>query len=154
MARTQPVTARALETLIRLSTAHARARLSKVISADDAQSAIELVQFAYFKRVLEKARKRRKNGEEDGEDEEEEGGTEDEAADDDTEEVTKPGQHPLLIAISLLLFFFHVDLDVLKGKYTLGNALSYRILKINVGKMDSSLHFSHALRICILIGTL
>ena len=116
MARTQPVTARALETLIRLSTAHARARLSKVISADDAQSAIELVQFAYFKRVLEKARKKRKNGEEDGEDEEEEGGTEDEAADDDTEEVTNLrlnlGSTPLLIAISLLLFFFHVDLDV------------------------------------------
>lgn len=116
MARTQPVTARALETLIRLSTAHARARLSKVISADDAQSAIELVQFAYFKRVLEKARKRRKNGEEDGEDEEEEGGTEDEAADDDTEEVTKLrlnlGRTRLLIAISLFLFFFCVDLDV------------------------------------------
>lgn len=80
VARTQPVTARALETLIRLSTAHARARLSKTIDADDAQSAIELVQFAYFKRVLEKPRKRKKNDEEGDE------GTEDEV---DTEDVTK-----------------------------------------------------------------
>ena len=79
MARTQPVTARALETLIRLSTAHARARLSKVIDADDAQAAIELVQFAYFKRVLEKPRKRRKKeGDDDTEDEAE--NTEDEVS--------------------------------------------------------------------------
>lgn len=69
VARTQPVTARALETLIRLSTAHARARLSKVISADDAHSAIELVQFAYFKRVLEKQRKKKKTDDGEGEDE-------------------------------------------------------------------------------------
>jgi DNA replication licensing factor MCM3 len=70
VARTQPVTARALETLIRLSTAHARARLSKVIDADDAHSAIELVQFAYFKRVLEKQRKKKKNDDDDGEEDE------------------------------------------------------------------------------------
>jgi DNA replication licensing factor MCM3 len=71
VARTQPVTARALETLIRLSTAHARARLSKVIDADDAHSAIELVQFAYFNRVLEKQRKKKKSDNDDGEEEDE-----------------------------------------------------------------------------------
>ncbi|OCT54291.1 DNA replication licensing factor mcm3 [Cladophialophora carrionii] len=61
--RTSPMTARTLETLIRLSTAHAKARLSSRVEEDDAIAAEEILKFALFRVVPTKAgrgNKRRK----------------------------------------------------------------------------------------------
>lgn len=58
------MTARTLETLIRLSTAHAKARLSNTVTVDDAKQAYAVLRFALFKEMPEKEdrRKRRKTG--------------------------------------------------------------------------------------------
>ncbi|KAF2279186.1 DNA replication licensing factor MCM3 [Westerdykella ornata] len=58
--RTSPITARTLETLIRLSTAHAKARLSKRVEQKDADIAEQILRFALFKEVVETDRRKRR----------------------------------------------------------------------------------------------
>ena len=63
--RTSPMTARTLETLIRLSTAHAKARLSITVDERDADEAEKILKFALFKEMPGKEdgrNKRRKTG--------------------------------------------------------------------------------------------
>lgn len=61
LSQTTPLTARTLETLIRLSTAHAKARLSTKVTERDAMAAEEILRFALFKEVMKRhKRKRRK----------------------------------------------------------------------------------------------
>lgn len=59
--RTSPLTVRTLETLIRLATAHAKARLSSRVEDDDAVAAEAILRFALFKEVVEdESRKKRR----------------------------------------------------------------------------------------------
>ena len=60
--KTSPMTVRTLETIIRLSTAHAKARLSNRVEERDALAAEGILRFALFKEVVEdeKRSKRRK----------------------------------------------------------------------------------------------
>ncbi|KAJ1345036.1 hypothetical protein BSLG_000551 [Batrachochytrium salamandrivorans] len=57
--RTMPLTPRTLETLIRLSTAHAKSRLSKTVELIDAEAAYEILIFALFKEVKPKIREKK-----------------------------------------------------------------------------------------------
>ncbi|PSR80709.1 hypothetical protein PHLCEN_2v6625 [Hermanssonia centrifuga] len=81
--RTSPLTARTLETLIRLATAHAKARLSPKVMEQDAMQAEAILRFALYKEVLKRSRRKKRklnrgtaaeddDEEEDGSDEEEE----------------------------------------------------------------------------------
>lgn len=73
VAKTQPVTPRSLETMIRLASSHAKCRMAKVVEVKDAKAALALIHFAYFKKVMKKEKKRRMEKESD-EDEEDDGG--------------------------------------------------------------------------------
>ncbi|CAK4033730.1 DNA replication licensing factor mcm3 [Lecanosticta acicola] len=58
--KTSPMTARTLETLIRLASAHAKSRLSNRVEEKDAEVAEGILRFALFKEVVEDERRRRK----------------------------------------------------------------------------------------------
>ncbi|OWB58031.1 hypothetical protein B5S28_g4021 [[Candida] boidinii] len=55
--RTSPITARTLETIIRLSTAHAKVRLSQTVEPNDVKLAEELLRFSLFKEAATKTKK-------------------------------------------------------------------------------------------------
>ncbi|KAJ3037653.1 MCM DNA helicase complex subunit [Rhizophlyctis rosea] len=81
MHRTMPITARTLETLIRLSTAHAKARLSPMVDEEDVEVAVEILKFALYKEVHKKKKSRSKRVRTEGN-----GGGSDEDDDDDEED--------------------------------------------------------------------
>ncbi|KAK6346821.1 MCM DNA helicase complex subunit [Orbilia brochopaga] len=88
--KTSPMTARTLETLIRLSTAHAKARLSRKVEERDAKAAEEILRYALFKEIVETERRKRRRLEETVD-------SDDEDDDDDEEEfnaAAPPGPRP------------------------------------------------------------
>jgi DNA replication licensing factor MCM3 len=58
--RTSPLTARTLETMIRLATAHAKARFSTKVEMSDAAEAEAIMRFALFKEVPKRQRRKRR----------------------------------------------------------------------------------------------
>jgi DNA replication licensing factor MCM3 len=86
--KTSPMTVRTLETIIRLATAHAKARLSNRVEEKDAEEAEKILRFALFKEVVEddKRGKRRKTRPQDGE-------SDDESSSDDDDAFTLAGSN-------------------------------------------------------------
>ncbi|KAI0336153.1 ATP dependent DNA helicase [Cubamyces sp. BRFM 1775] len=91
--RTSPLTARTLETLIRLATAHAKARLSPKVQRQDAKVAEEILRFALFKEVLRRTRRKKRklnNGAVEAMDEDDEDGEVEGESDESDEEEEAP----------------------------------------------------------------
>lgn len=98
--QTSPLTARTLETLIRLATAHAKARLSAQVTEADAMEAEAILRFALYKEVLKRHRKKKRKvggagtaGDRAGEESEEDSGNEDDE-DDEREKTPTRMQSP------------------------------------------------------------
>ncbi|KAL8966621.1 MAG: hypothetical protein Q9183_003289, partial [Haloplaca sp. 2 TL-2023] len=81
--KTSPMTARTLETLIRLATAHAKARLSHRVEERDAEAAEAILRFALFKEVVEDERKKRRKVSRANVSDDEEASSSDDSDDDD-----------------------------------------------------------------------
>lgn len=85
--KTAPLTARTLETLIRLATAYAKARLSPRVEERDAEAAEEILRYALFKEVMRTRRsaKRQKTHDMVGDGDDDDDDYEDEMDQDETE---------------------------------------------------------------------
>jgi DNA replication licensing factor MCM3 len=89
------LTARTLETLIRLATAHAKARLSSKVEERDASAAEDILRYALFKDVVKRQRRKKRKlnhggasaRRDDNEEEEEDEGSDDEDGENSEEEV-------------------------------------------------------------------
>ncbi len=89
------MTARTLETLIRLATAHAKARLSPKVEERDASAAEDILRYALFKDVVKRQRRKKRKLNHGGasahrDDDDGEEGSDDEDDDENSEEEVPP----------------------------------------------------------------
>lgn len=86
--KTSPMTPRTLETLIRLASAHAKARLSNRVEEKDAKVAEGVLRFALFKEVVEDERRKNKRARREDVDAMSTDGDSDDSSDDDDDAAT------------------------------------------------------------------